>query len=190
MNEDHTREAEVELLAAVRAEVIRASDDPPLEVDVEAHFAEETAEEAVDPGAQEITRSGRQLLADVRAEVDRVRHPAGIVAQHVDTLPTPVPHPAAAMPDAAPPPPVGDDPAAAARWAPPPRLKPAPTPRAAPLVVDSPRPARHLWRWVLGGAAAVALAVVLLIALTDSGSDDSPPPASGDGPAASTTVVP
>jgi hypothetical protein len=177
MNDDHTREADVELLAAVRAEVIRASEDPPLDVDAEARFAEEGEE----PGAQEVTRSGRQLLAEVErvrqlAHSEEAQPPAEVAAVVDDPPPGPLPPPV-------------DEPATPARWSPPPRLKPAPTPRAAPVLIDAPRPARHVWRWVLGALLAAALTIAVLLSVTGGGGDDEPPPGTGDVPSSSTTAV-
>jgi hypothetical protein len=164
MSDDEvTRTADAELVAAVRAEAMRHGDDPPLDPDAEPHFAEPPSDTSVDRLAYDVTVSRSDVLASIRAAAAEVR---------------------AESPAPPPPPPIPVEPRPVGRWSPPPRLKPAETPRAAPILADtSVRTGRR-------GLAMVIVAVVVAVGigafLIGRGGNERSP---GDDTVPSTTVV-
>ena len=95
MSDDEvTRTADAELVAAVRAEAMRHGDDPPLDPDTEPHFAEPRADDATRaadrcsrPTTSTISRS--DVLASIRAAAEEVRAETPAVAAPLPPPPDP-----------------------------------------------------------------------------------------------------
>jgi hypothetical protein len=180
MSDDEvTRAADSAWLADVRGSAPRADpidgiDDEPLRSDEVARFADDL------PPETEVTMAGGDILEQVRSAVAAARaQPDSPPAASAQASPVPsVTSPSPAPPRQAP------------RWTPPPRLKPASTPQAAPLLLPE-SPARgHRRNLAIGAVALIAGGVLIGRSLVGTGSDGpSNGTVPGSTPAAGDTLL-